>query len=422
LEAVKKVFWWLKMEEEVHAFVKTCLQCLCTRGGRIEPRPWGEQLHATKPGEVLHLDFLYMGSSDDGSTYLLLLKDDAGKYVLLVNCVRAGASEAANALLSWFALFGVVRVWVSDQGSHFKNEVIRDLQHVLGAHHHFVAALCPWANGTVEAANRAVLRVFRAMLAEYRMPTSAWPRLTPLVQMVLNNTPVDSLGGQAPITAMTGREPMGQLDPLVWRLDAEPTSLDEVWKLQGQGVRDLQETLEGLHRPMAAAAAKHRRRGRKKQPPLPNFEVGDFVLKATVADVGRSKLQVVWKGPMRIVRTKSPWVFEVEDLVTKKLSEIHVSRLRFYADKMLNVTEDLLSQVAHSQEGHEVEKFLAVRHAESAARFDVRIKWRGLEDSESSWEPAEQVAEDVPVPLKKFLKQRVGDTVAQALLKYLGWD
>jgi hypothetical protein len=87
-----------------------------------------------------------MGPSDDGSTYLLLLKDDAGKYVLLVNCVRAGASEAANALLSWLALFGVVRVWVSDQGSHFKNEVIRDLQHVLGAHHHFVAALCPWAN------------------------------------------------------------------------------------------------------------------------------------------------------------------------------------------------------------------------------------------------------------------------------------
>jgi hypothetical protein len=86
------------------------------------------------------------------------------------------------------------------------------------------------------------------------------------------------------------------------------------------------------------------------------------------------------------------------------------------------VTEDLLSQVAHSQEGHEVEKFLAVRHAKSAARFDVRIKWRGLEDSESSWEPAEQVAEDVPVPLKKFLKQHAGDTVAQALLKYLGWD
>jgi hypothetical protein len=45
-----------------------------------------------------------MGPSEDGSTYLLLLKDDAGKYV---RCTRAGTTEAANGLLSWVALFGV---------------------------------------------------------------------------------------------------------------------------------------------------------------------------------------------------------------------------------------------------------------------------------------------------------------------------
>ncbi len=112
LEAIKKVFWCPKVEEELQAFVKTCLQCLCTRKGRIEPRPWGEQIYATKPKVELHLDFLYMGPSAGGSTYLLLLKDD-GKNVLLVNCVRAGKSEAAIALLSRFALFGVVRMWVS---------------------------------------------------------------------------------------------------------------------------------------------------------------------------------------------------------------------------------------------------------------------------------------------------------------------
>jgi hypothetical protein len=41
---------------------------------------------------------------------------------------------------------------------------------------------------------RAMLRVFRVMLAEWKMPTYTWPWLTPLAQMVLNNTPVDSLG------------------------------------------------------------------------------------------------------------------------------------------------------------------------------------------------------------------------------------
>jgi hypothetical protein len=108
--------------------------------------------------------------------------------------------------------------------------------------------------------------------------------------------------------------------------------------------------------------------------------------------------------------------------VTKKVYEVHVSRLRFYVDKMLTETEDLLSQVSHSrQEGDEVEKFLEVRRDKSAARFDVSIQWRGLEDSESSWEPADQVAADLPVPLKKFLKQGEDDTVANELLNYLGW-
>jgi hypothetical protein len=48
---------------------------------------------------------------------------------------------------------------------------------------------------------------------------------------------------------------MGQLDPLVWRLDAEPTSLDEVWRQQDQEVRDLQKNLEDMYRSMGAAAA-----------------------------------------------------------------------------------------------------------------------------------------------------------------------
>ncbi len=87
---------------------------------------------------------------------------------------------------------------------------------------------------------------------------------------------------------------------------------------------------------------------------MPNFDVGDFVLQATVQESARSKLQDIWKGPAQIVRVISGYVYEVEDLITKRVMEAHVSRLKFYADDKLNVCEQLLSHVAHSQEGYEV--------------------------------------------------------------------
>jgi Integrase core domain len=87
------------------------------------PRPLGTQLHATKPNEILHFDFLYIGLSRDGKyQYLLLLKNDLSGYLWLVPCRTADAAATVDALTRWFAVFGVVLLWISDSGSHFKNE------------------------------------------------------------------------------------------------------------------------------------------------------------------------------------------------------------------------------------------------------------------------------------------------------------
>jgi hypothetical protein len=53
------------------------------------PRPLGTQLHATKPNEILHFYFLYIGLSKDGKyQHLLLLKDDLSGYLWLVRVAR----------------------------------------------------------------------------------------------------------------------------------------------------------------------------------------------------------------------------------------------------------------------------------------------------------------------------------------------
>jgi transposase InsO family protein len=113
----------------------------------------GEVLHAVKPNDMIHFDWCYIGASEAGPKYILVIKDDCTKYVMLFARASADAKTTKECLLQWMATFGVCLNWVSDQGSHFKNELIKELQHSLGGSHHFHPARCPWANGSVEVVN-----------------------------------------------------------------------------------------------------------------------------------------------------------------------------------------------------------------------------------------------------------------------------
>jgi hypothetical protein len=77
LRAIKEYVAWTTMAKHVKVFVQNCLHCVATIPGDNVPRPSGTQLYATKPNEILHFEFLYIGLSRYGKyQYLLLFKDD----------------------------------------------------------------------------------------------------------------------------------------------------------------------------------------------------------------------------------------------------------------------------------------------------------------------------------------------------------
>jgi hypothetical protein len=111
LGAIKEYVARTTMAKDVKVFVQNCLHCVATIPGEKMPRLLGTQLHETKSNEILHFDFLYIGLSGDGKyQYLLLLKDDLSGYLWLVPCLTADAAATVDALMRWFAVFGVVLV------------------------------------------------------------------------------------------------------------------------------------------------------------------------------------------------------------------------------------------------------------------------------------------------------------------------
>ena len=70
--------------------VRSSVYCVDTRAGEILPRPYGDAVHGTAPGEVVHFDFLYVGSSgperreglpeEDRFRYILVIMDDLYRF------------------------------------------------------------------------------------------------------------------------------------------------------------------------------------------------------------------------------------------------------------------------------------------------------------------------------------------------------
>ena len=140
---LKAHFTWKNINADVDTFCRSCIHCLATESGDRIPRPLGHSIHASKPNEVLHFDFCFIGKSSKDKIYVLILKDDLSSYVRLYPFEAADAEAVVDALVDWFAAFGLVTQWVSEQESHFKNDVVEGLREKLPSSHCFMLPYCP---------------------------------------------------------------------------------------------------------------------------------------------------------------------------------------------------------------------------------------------------------------------------------------
>ena len=152
--------------------------------------------------------------------------------------------------------------------------------------------------------------------------------------------------GATPFQLMTGRVPRTAFSVLAgdgpdgWCVKEEEV-LPEMMQKSVAGWVTVQERLrrEVLER---VRAARNRKRAAASGGSMPFFEVGDYVLLARVCKLGSApKLMTTWTGPWRMVSGRSPHVYNVQDIVTDEMKEVHVVRLRVYADSSLAVGAEI---------------------------------------------------------------------------------
>ena len=102
---------------------------------------------------------------------------------------------------------------ISDGGSHFKNDLMRELTSLLGIEHHITSAYCPWANDSVEIVGKDLIFCCRSLCSEFR---DEWDLVLPMIEVVTNHRYRVVLGGRSAIEVMTGRKPVSPVTLAVW--------------------------------------------------------------------------------------------------------------------------------------------------------------------------------------------------------------
>ncbi|KAH3762890.1 Transposon Ty3-I Gag-Pol polyprotein [Pelomyxa schiedti] len=263
---ISTYFWWVNMREEIYNYCNSCAECIKT-----------------------DLDFIgpFTVTSAHKKHYILVIIDQFSGDVELKSTHHADSQTVAQALIRmWICRHGIPTTIISDRGSHFVNETLKQVCNILRIEHRKSTPYHPQTDGKTEKFNRLIvemLRIIEVHLKSYWIFTfllGAWER---------DPRTIGNLIVPPSITSSS------YLEELI-------TRLHKVWSIA-------QHTAELTRQAWDSKSINNARE---------SFKVGDlvFTLKYNKMHTHptKGKLANKWKGPFRIVSLLFPGTARLETL------------------------------------------------------------------------------------------------------------
>lgn len=284
------------MYSDVEKWCKTCERCILSKAVQPKVKTYMGTVRASRPHEILAIDFTVLEPSTDGRENVLVMTDVFSKYTQTVPTKDQRAGTVAEVLVkNWFQIFGVPSRIHSDQGRNFESSLVQQLCRLYKIEKSRTTPYHPQGNGQCERFNRTLHDLLRTLPPEQKR---RWPRHLAQVTFAYNTT-VHQTTGMTPYFLMFGREPQLPVDFLVGS-ESEGDVLMEEWVEEHQ--KSLAAAYETVQQRIDRKVAQ---RDSKNQDAsiAPDFEEGDLVYTRNHAVKGRNKIQDFWDPtPYQIVR------------------------------------------------------------------------------------------------------------------------
>lgn len=296
LDLVRQRCYWPGMTKEIENYCQQCERCALAKAVYPKPKTIMGHILASRPNQILAMDFTYLEPSADGRENVLILTDVFSKYSQAFATRDQKATTVARILVhEWFYRFGVPARIHSDQGRNFEGAVIRQLCALYGVEKTRTTPFHPEGNGQCERFNRTLHDLLRTLSPVQK---SNWPAYLPQLTFAYNTT-VHQTTGEQPYFLMFGQEAQLPIDFLLGRVEEPVHGPVHSWVKEHQ--ERLKVAYEEAKKRIQTAAQK--RASRQTAPPSEPLQLHQLVYLKDHNIRGRNKIQDHWNStPYRILK------------------------------------------------------------------------------------------------------------------------
>ena len=293
---VRDRFYWPNLAKDVEEYIKTCPRC--ARFKSVPERAELVSIIATRPLELIHIDFLTIESKkSDKDVNVLIVTDHFTRYAQAYVTKSQTAAVVANTLWErFFVHYGFPEKILSDQGRNFESKLIAELCQLANVKKLRTTPYRPESNGACERFNRTLISMIGTLPDDLKVN---WPQHVSTLVHGYNCT-TSSATGYSPYYLMYGRNP---LLPIDLEFGVFTPDIREV--TTHKYVEKLRHRLEWAYKKAREINEKESKRNKARYDAkirCSKLEKGDLVLVRRKGFTGKHKISDRWEiNPYRII-------------------------------------------------------------------------------------------------------------------------
>uniref|UniRef100_A0A803U0E4 Gypsy retrotransposon integrase-like protein 1 n=1 Tax=Anolis carolinensis TaxID=28377 RepID=A0A803U0E4_ANOCA len=210
---IQEKLYWPNMGKEIKAYCQSCQVCQLTGKANDKTKGFIQSVPiVTIPFDKMGIDIKGPISkvTKDGNKYILTAKDYATRYPEAVSLKDLQAKTVADGLLNIFARVGFPKEIISDLGTSFMSQLVKELFKGCGIKHRNTTKYHPQSNGLVENFNKTLKQLIK--MYAHKNPND-WDKQLQHLFFAYREVPQESTG-YSPFELLFGRKVKGPMDIL----------------------------------------------------------------------------------------------------------------------------------------------------------------------------------------------------------------